>query len=164
MTRTFTWNATADSDDAVKIRVDGKGVLAEVGVAFNTLPEVEGKYAARTLSDGTKDWKNVTNNVASTEDGASFETGYYKVTFTYSTSTVEEDYGTSDDGIVYMKPGETIQLTITGDWSTGSPVDNVNGFTVSNAKKNGKTSITVDVTAPTTLDDNESVPFTWIAD
>ena len=170
VTRSFTWNsAVASNQEMVSITLNGKKILVtENTTALSAIAAsngmTSGDYAKVKIGNADAEWMPTHYWITRAHNGAVIETGYYAVTFSYAGSTVEEDYNTPDDGTVYMMPGETIRLTITGDWSTGTPVDNTNGFTVDNAVKNGTTSITVDVTAPTTLNTTTSVPFTWVPD
>ena len=161
----FTWDVvdTAGIDDGVLVKIDGKSHLVKVDDALDTIIK-NATYAKRTRTDDTVTYANTDTAVFNAiDDGATYETGYYRVTVTGGSYSLDEDYNTSDDNIIFMKPGETVQITISNkDWTLVEPIDGGStGFTFANCKATGTNGCTVDMTAPSTMNTNTTVTITY---
>ena len=166
-TMEFTWDVvdTAGIDDGVLVKIDGKSHLVKVDDALDTIIK-NATYAKRTRTDDTVTYANTDTAVFNAiDDGATYETGYYRVTVTGGSYSLDEDYNTSDDNIIFMKPGETVQITISNkDWTLVEPIDSGStGFTFANCKAIGTIGCTVDMTAPSTMNTNITVTISYQA-
>ena len=154
---TFKWAKSA-ATEGYKISVDGNGMLVNVNATLSTVI-TDGTYAKRTKADASKttDYANVTSDkVKNGGDGASYVSGFYKVSFT----------GTYTADPVYVQAGGKVvvkDITGVGAHWTGYTVSAGN-FEVSNREVDSKddSKLTVTLTAPATLDNNASVTFTLV--
>ena len=131
--------------------------MVEDDTRVKNIPGMSGtSYTKVTFSDNTFQFTGgnlrVANDGLSKWDGAVLESGYYEVTFSGQ-----------DTSVHYVKPGQTIRVTIAGDWAGNlMPYETTaNGFTFSNKQYNNGANSDFDMTAPTTLAGNVTVNISY---